>query len=184
METLPESTIKRVSFFTRVIAIFFDAIGISLLSIGLSYIIMQWTASNVADGFDAYSMFSGGLGLVFVPIILSILLIFMEGYYGTDIGKMYMGLRIANQDGTRASTQTLMTRAFLKHAGSITYYALVPILGVVSETDTIATLLYKASMGYSCLVFVGCFAALGAGRQALHDVVCHTAVFYTEDIVE
>ncbi|MCS7000760.1 MAG: RDD family protein [Bacteroidota bacterium] len=102
-------------------------------------------------------------------------------YYGlTEIflaaspGKMMLGIKIASQDGTPASTQALATRWFIKSG-------LSSLLGVVATlSDSIVlSVLYPL---VSFIVFIGYFFVFGEKRQALHDLIAKTAVYRREHI--
>jgi uncharacterized RDD family membrane protein YckC len=87
---------------------------------------------------------------------------------------MLLGLKIASETGSPATQNQLVMRWALKNSGSligllaIIIGAVVPFLGmIIGWIGALANL----------AIFVGCFLTLGAQRQALHDILAHTAVF-------
>jgi uncharacterized RDD family membrane protein YckC len=99
------------------------------------------------------------------------------GYWSTEIfmaaspGKKLLGLVIANEDGTSAPPDRLAMRWAIKHAPNI--------LGLVIAIFPLGIrgILGWFNMLVALAVFVGCFLTLGQARQALHDILAHTAVF-------
>ena len=81
----------------------------------------------------------------------------MEGFTGQTPGKMILGITVANMNGEKATIDKLLLRAFIKITGSF-----VGIIGFI--------------------IFVGCFLVLGEKKQALHDIICKTAVYKKSDI--
>ena len=92
-------------------------------------------------------------GIAFTSVFFYI----MEGFTGQTPGKMILGITVANMSGEKASLDKLLLRAFIKVTGSV-----VRIAGIV--------------------ITLGCFLVLGNKKQALHDIICKTAVFNKSDI--
>jgi uncharacterized RDD family membrane protein YckC len=92
-------------------------------------------------------------GIAFTSIFFYVL----EGFTGQTPGKMILGITVANMNGEKASIDKLLLRAFIKITGSF-----VGIIGLI--------------------IFVGCFLVLGEKKQALHDIICKTAVYKKSDI--
>ena len=92
-------------------------------------------------------------GIAFTSIFFYVL----EGFTGQTPGKMILGITVANMNGEKASIDKLLLRAFIKITGSF-----VGIIGLI--------------------IFVGCFLVLGEKKQALHDIICKTAVYKKTDI--
>ena len=92
-------------------------------------------------------------GIAFTSIFFYVL----EGFTGQTPGKMILGITVANMNGEKASIDKLLVRAFIKITGSF-----VGIIGLI--------------------IFVGCFLVLGEKKQALHDIICKTAVYKKSDI--
>ena len=93
-------------------------------------------------------------GIAFTSIFFYVL----EGFTGQTPGKMILGITVANMNGEKASIDKLLLRAFIKITGSF-----VGIIGLI--------------------IFIGCFFVLGEKKQALHDIICKTAVYRKSDLV-
>ena len=93
-------------------------------------------------------------GIAFTSIFFYVL----EGFTGQTPGKMVLGITVANMNGEKATIDKLLLRAFIKIIGSF-----VGIIGFI--------------------IFIGCFLVLGEKKQALHDIICKTAVYKKSDIV-
>jgi uncharacterized RDD family membrane protein YckC len=92
-------------------------------------------------------------GIAFTSIFFYVL----EGFTGQTPGKMILGITVANMNGEKASIDKLLMRAFIKITGSF-----VGIVGLI--------------------IFIGCFFVLGEKKQALHDIICKTAVYNKSDL--
>ena len=92
-------------------------------------------------------------GIVFTSLFFYVL----EGFTGQTPGKMILGITVANMNGEKASIDKLLLRAFIKITGSF-----VGIIGFI--------------------IFIGCFLVLGEKKQALHDIICKTAIFNKSDL--
>jgi len=92
-------------------------------------------------------------GIAFTSIFFYVL----EGFTGQTPGKMILGITVANMNGEKATIDKLLLRAFIKITGSF-----VGIIGFI--------------------IFIGCFFVLGKKKQALHDIICKTAVYNKSDI--
>ena len=93
-------------------------------------------------------------GIAFTSIFFYVL----EGFTGQTPGKMILGITVANMNGEKATIDKLLLRAFIKIIGSF-----VGIIGFI--------------------IFIGCFLVLGKKKQALHDIICKTAVYKKSEIV-
>lgn len=107
----------------------------------------------------------GVMAAVFVIVPLYGL---VEGITGWTLGKLMLGIKIGNADGTAAGSSTLLTRYVLKYGNCL--------LGLISVLSGIAILRTLGSV-WGLIWFIGCFFALGAAKQALHDQIAKTAVF-------
>ena len=115
--------------------------------------------------------------LAILPI--SFIITFM--YYSLEVvlaatpGKLILGIQIANQDRTYATTLTLFLRFIYKHLETI--LALLAFLTAIKPIDFTSSVV-------SLAIFVGFFFVLGRKRQAFHDMFAKTAVFYKTEIIE
>jgi uncharacterized RDD family membrane protein YckC len=103
-----------------------------------------------------------------VAFVIGCIYFLIEGFTGYTLGKLILGIRVANEDGTLASVPTLLSRFALKNIGSV--------LGIVAIITGISFLNVLGNVG-ALIIFVGCFLVLGMSRQALHDRIVHTAVY-------
>ncbi|WP_299250143.1 RDD family protein [uncultured Cytophaga sp.] len=185
MENTTEVT--RVDFGTRLAALLLDVLIIFGISFVAAPIIGGFLGAAVATagaetmgGTDpaAAAAVGGFLGslmalMVVVPTIYVVYYL-IEGLTGLTLGKLILGIKVANQDGTAAPVGTLMTRWAVKSSGNI-----LTILGTILGISILGSI-----GGYvGLIIFVGCFMVLGAKKQAIHDMVAKTAVFKKSDIV-
>jgi uncharacterized RDD family membrane protein YckC len=159
---------ERQGFGIRLGAFLIDVVAIVILSVIIALIFGQ--------GFVfPYSNRAGmGVGVVLVRSLVVLAYWSTEIFRAASPGKMALGLSIAGENGSAATQNQLVTRWAVKNAGNLiglaaaVVGAVIPIfgfvLGIVSGLAALA-------------VVVGCFLALGVQRQALHDMLAHTAVF-------
>ena len=93
-------------------------------------------------------------GIAFTSVFFYVL----EGFTGQTPGKMILGITVANMNGKKATIDKLLLRAFIKIIGSF--------FGII---------------GF--IIFIGCFLVLGEKKQALHDIICKTAVYKKSEIL-
>jgi uncharacterized RDD family membrane protein YckC len=98
----------------------------------------------------------------------------IEGFTGRALGKLILGLRIANADGRKATPARLLARMAVKQSG-----ALIAFVGMLTGVYTFA----QVAQLPSWLITLGCLLVLGQKRQALHDLAAKTAVFRNTDVV-
>ena len=113
-------------------------------------------------------MFGAIAGMIIAAAVLGLAYFLIEGFTGYTLGKLLLGMRIANADGTQAQVSKLLARWAVKNNNSI-----FSILAVATGVHAFRPL---GSLG-GLVIFVGCFLALGASKQALHDRICDTAVW-------
>ncbi|GIV56644.1 MAG: hypothetical protein KatS3mg040_1412 [Candidatus Kapaibacterium sp.] len=184
----------RIGFGRRLGALLIDAVIIAALAAGVytiahdtfekllsTYISHQLQEQSVAlselDGEQADAIMdftTAGIVWGFIAGSLALLYSLMEIAYGATLGKMALGIKIANADATTASTGTLATRWFIK-SGLASLLNLLATLTAASILSTLATIV-------GIVIFIGCFFVLGANRQALHDMIAKTAVYRRRDI--
>ena len=104
------------------------------------------------------------------------------GYWSTEIfraaspGKMILGLKIGSETGAPAMQNQLMMRYAIKQSPWLLMLVagIIPFVGFIFGIVAILAAL---------AIFVGCFLVLGAQRQALHDMLAHTAVYRVAPVV-
>lgn len=89
-----------------------------------------------------------------------------EIIWGVSLGKLMLKLRIVNANGNDASKGVLAGRYVVKHIGTV--FSVLVLVGV-SLLTSLGNLL-------EIVAFIGCFFAIGDNKQALHDIICRTAV--------
>jgi uncharacterized RDD family membrane protein YckC len=131
-------------------------------------------AMSTGTGSDAQTAAAmGGMlgalaGMLIAAAVLTLAYFLIEGFTGYTLGKLMLGIRIGNADGTQAPVSRLLLRWAVKNNSF-----LLRVLAVATGVRLLATL---GSLG-GLVYFIGCFLALGASKQALHDRICDTAVW-------
>lgn len=90
-----------------------------------------------------------------------------ELFTNASPGKRIMGIAIGSDTGEPASRALLARRWALRYGAYL--------LALFAATTTLSSII-------SFLVTCGFLLALGAQRQALHDMAVHSAVYYREDV--
>ncbi len=181
-----QSTPERIGFGKRLGAYLLDfvAAGIGGSIIGMfagAALATLFFASEMGEGMDEAEALGGGfvgiiggmLGTVAGMMLIVLLIMLMEAFTGQTIGKMILGIKNGNDDGSSASTGTLITRAAIKYIGTI--------MAVVAGITGVAMLGSLGSLA-GFIVFIGCFFVLGDKKQGFHDMIAKTAVFNKSDL--
>lgn len=178
--------LERVGFGKRLGAYLLDfvAAGIGGAIIGMfagATLAALFFATEAGEGMDEAEALGGGivgiiggmLGTIAGMLIIVLLIMLLEAFTGQTIGKMILGIKNANADGTEASTGTLLTRAGIKYISTImTVLAGITGVGMLASFGSLA--------GFA--VFIGFFFILGDKKQGFHDMISKTAVFDKSDI--
>lgn len=177
---------QRIGFGKRLGALVLDCIIVSVLSwLGAGTIagIFGGAAATAASaaasgmaGVDTTAVSAavvGGVLAAMVGFFISLAVIgtvyfLIEGFTGFTLGKLILGIRIANADGTAAGVPTLLGRYLLKNCNYV-----LTLLSFATGVHALATL---GNVG-GLIIFVGCFFVLGSARQAFHDMIMKTAVY-------
>lgn len=131
-------------------------------------------ADSLAAGMAAVGGLLGGVfAFAIAAALIGVVYFLIEGFTGFTLGKLMLGIRVANDDGTAAPVPKLLFRFALKNSSSI-----LSVLGVLSGVYALFTLSRLASLA----IFVGCFFTLGMKKQAFHDMIAKTAVYKKADI--
>ena len=174
---------KRIGFGPRLGAFAIDIVFVWILAGILSRLSSAWMAVQAQAQVDELmasnpfiaNLYTGDmLNMVLATTRISLIVIFArllyfstEIFLGASVGKLLLGLKIANADGSDASVGVLVARYLLKHIGKVcTVLALLCIPAVFN--------LFGKLFGFA--IFVGCFFAAGERHQALHDMICKTVV--------
>jgi uncharacterized RDD family membrane protein YckC len=108
------------------------------------------------------------IGMFIAFAVIGTLYFLIEGFTGFTLGKLILGIRIANADGTAAGVPTLLGRYLLKNCNLV--------LSLVGFATGVHALITLGRLG-GLIIFVGCFFTLGAAKQAFHDMIMKTAVY-------
>ncbi|MFM8243861.1 MAG: RDD family protein, partial [Crocinitomicaceae bacterium] len=140
-------------------------IGVVIASVAFS------SAGSAAASGSAEGVQTGAVATILGPIIGMALYNLVEAITGASVGKMILGLVVANQDGTQGDISLFMKRWAIKNIGYI-----FTILSI-----WVTALYWVGSLG-SLIIFIGCFMALGAEKLTLHDKIANTAVYKKSDV--
>lgn len=122
---------------------------------------------------DMGGFFITMMGWMGGAMLAGFIFIIIEALSGATPGKMMLGIKIANEDGTAANTSIYLKRTALKNISTV-----INIVSTITGIVMLATL--GSVLGFA--IFIGCFFVLGAKRQSFHDMIAKTAVFNKTDI--
>lgn len=110
----------------------------------------------------------------YIGMFALILIYFIpEIFIGASVGKLALNIRIADKERFTAQVGKLITRYVLKHISNIvsfiTYISGIMLLGTLGSL-----------LGF--VIFIGCFFVLGQNKQAFHDMIAGTAVYYKDEL--
>ncbi len=167
---------KRVGFGPRLGAYVIDGVLVVVLCLILGSVIGGLVGAG--SGSDAGSAAVGGImgmlaGVMLAVPVLGTIYFLIEGLFGFTLGKLILGLRVANADGSKGSIGLYLTRYAVKN---ISY-----ILGLLSALLSISFIGTLGNIG-ALVIFIGCFFVLGASKQAFHDKIAKSAIFKKADI--
>ncbi len=154
-----------------VIGIFAGA-SLAAIIMGSGEMGSEMEGAEMAGGALA-GMMAGMAGTIAGMLLIFLIIMLLEAFTGQTIGKMILGIKNGNEDGSAASTGTLLTRALIKYIATV-MTVLAGITGV-AMLGSIGNLL-----GF--IVFIGFFFVLGDKKQGFHDLIAKTAVFNKSDI--
>lgn len=129
------------------------------------------SAVSAASSGSASGAATGIAAMIMGPFIGLALYNLVEAITGASVGKMILGLVVANQDGTQGDISLFMKRWAIKNIGYI--FTIISIW--------VPALYLVGSLG-SLVIFIGCFMALGDAKLALHDTIAKTAVYKKADV--
>jgi uncharacterized RDD family membrane protein YckC len=171
---------QRIGFGPRLGALIIDAVICGLLVAvlggfvgGMLGAVAGGAGAALADKNATSAAAMGGMigalaGMIIAAVVISLVYFLIEGFTGFTLGKLILGMQVGNADGTRAPTSKLLARWACKNNNAIfTMLAAVTGIGIFKLFGTLGGLAF----------LVGCFFALSATKQALHDRICDTAVW-------
>ena len=174
---------NRIGFGPRLGAYVIDIVFVWILSTVISRVASTWmlvqaqTRVNelMASNPVIAGMYTGEMLDMLVSVTrISLIIVFArllyfstEIFLGASVGKLLLGLKIANVDGGNATVGELVVRYLLKHISKVcTILALLCIPVVFNFMGSL----------FGFVIFIGCFFAAGDKHQALHDMMCRTIV--------
>lgn len=171
---------KRIGFLTRFGAAIIDYVLVSILSVVLGATIgglLGVGAGATSEAGAMGGMAGGVMGmmagiLIGAPVIATIYFL-IEGVLGASPGKMMLGIKIGNADGSRASIGSYLIRWGVKNI-----YFILGLIAALTQVGIIGTI----GMILGLIIFIGCFFVLTAKRQAFHDMAAKTAIFKRSDL--
>lgn len=115
------------------------------------------------------------LGMVPVIGVITLLYFSSEMFFGASLGKLMLSIRIGSDDRYLASFPKLLARYIMKNISIISSmigYSLS--LVVVDATGDFLQF----------VIYFGFLFTIAARKQAFHDMLSATAVYYTNEIIE
>jgi uncharacterized RDD family membrane protein YckC len=166
---------QRIGFGKRLGALLLDCVIVGVLVVVLGGAVggmLGLTAEGLAAAGQPGAMTGAAMGamvgMMAAMAVIALVYFLMEGFTGYTLGKLILGIRIANEDGSQAGVSTLFARWALKNISS-----LLTVAAVITGIELFGVL---GNVG-GLVIFVGCFLVLGMSRQALHDRLVKTAVY-------
>ncbi|MCE2438949.1 MAG: RDD family protein [Candidatus Latescibacteria bacterium] len=166
----PVDAAGRIGFNRRFGAFAIDVIAVWILT-SITGIVTGENGPEASSGLHHLSDLTrmmAGVGVIVSSVQLLYCLI--EGLTGASPGKMVLRIHIRDASGAPAATGTLILRMAVKH---------IKVVATLLVSLTGSHLLTIVGLAGGVIFFFGCFLALGAARQALHDRILQTAVFAT-----
>jgi uncharacterized RDD family membrane protein YckC len=181
----------RVGFWPRLGAALIDFAVVVAVGFLISDLVSSWFADYLAQSFArAQAKLDPKAAAAMTPALIQVTqtmarislgaVLFglpyalLEGLTGRALGKLLLGLRIADVDGKPAKRGRLLGRAALKDLHRI--LTLVAMLTGVELFAQIAQVPFW-------VMALGCFFVFAAHRRALHDLAAGTAVYRNSDVV-
>jgi uncharacterized RDD family membrane protein YckC len=161
------SQAKRVGFWLRALATLIDFVFVAILCfVAVTVLEVLGVPRQVSRHWvDAFANYT----------IIAVILLYTacDVIFRGTLGKIFVGLRIANADSSMASRWTLANRWTYKWM-----FLFVMALGVFFGH----ALLTSLGNLWEFLIVLGCFAAMGESKLTWHDRWARTAVFHEHDL--
>lgn len=111
----------------------------------------------------------------FLPLSVAVTLVYysLEVIFARSLGKMVLGIIIGDANKKYATIPQLLLRLAIKEINII--FSLLVLITSLDFFGTIGSIL-------SFVVFIGCFFVLGQRKQAFHDMLARTAVYYKDEL--
>ncbi len=182
---------QRIGFGTRLLAYLIDTVIIFILEWPLTFLLaFIGFGAGSAIGAGAGSMQAepgaavvggifgaifGSIGFTLVGMVGFVALYFAtEIFTGYTLGKYLLGIQIYDENKIKPSLKASLIRFSLKSS----YFILITLSFVFLFIAPVLYLVFSTAALLIGTVFtLGYFAALGAKKQALHDILSKTAVY-------
>ena len=171
---------NRIGFGKRLGAAIIDGILITILTMLLGTVVMgifglgAGVAGQSGDAEAAAGLIMGMVGSLTIGLpVFATLYMLIEGVVGASPGKMILGIKIGNADGTPASVGTYLLRWVIKNISFV--LGLIAAIASIGIIGTIGNIL-------GLVILIGCFFVLASKRQAFHDMAAKTAIFNRADL--
>ena len=165
-----DTAAERTGFGRRLGAFAIDIVIVTILTSVAGFVTGDTNGPESTDLHHLSDLTRLMAGVGPVVATLQILYSLIEGLTGASPGKMILRIQIRDASGAPAAIGTLILRMAVKHVKVVATF-LVALTG--------SQMLTVVGLAGGVIVFFGCFLALGAARQALHDRMVQTAVFST-----
>lgn len=183
---------NRIGFGRRLGAYLLDFILIAALSIVIAVIGFASVFSEVFADMEAGKTAgdmktafgtagTGVMGYMVIIYIFSFLIFLLEGLTGYTPGKFLLEIKIGDKTHTNATVGKLMSRFVIKNCSSI--IALIVLFIAMTQSSMEIYMTWSKAGGLlGLIVFIGYFFALGNNKQALHDMIAGTAVYWSNSL--
>lgn len=114
--------------------------------------------------------------MIYAGLISPIVYWTIEARSGASPGKRILKLRIGREDGAIAQPSVILMRTIIKLSDRI-----LKLIVLIPVPDIIARGVNSASSLVELVLIIGCLVVLSAKKQALHDMIAHTAIFRTNE---
>jgi len=109
-----------------------------------------------------------------LALIVSLIYYSLEAFIGATLGKLTLGIKIGNLNRENATINQLLLRYSIKNINVL--LSLIGLIPALSFLNSIGSLL-------GIIVFIGYFFIFSEKKQALHDKIANTAVYYKDEII-
>ncbi|NLO18988.1 MAG: RDD family protein [Ignavibacteria bacterium] len=177
----------RIGFGKRFLAFFIDSLIITII------ILFVYNATGFFDSATIFAeeikefatnplafeevleeFFEDNLSNFYFAYIISLAFFSLEIMVGASLGKLILGIQIADSNRRPASAAKLLKRYLIKHLVSI-----VSIVWLLTRISFINS--FSSIVGVT--IFIGYFFALSQKKQTFQDMIAGTAVFDKRDII-
>lgn len=167
----------RVGFGRRLGAFLLDTLYLMLLSGVVSLFFLDFSQFQAFAGTDIKEIIelSENIAQVLVPVqvVLTLLYYSLEIFVGASLGKMTLNIVIADKDRFAADKSKLLSRYLIKHISTI--FSGIAFVTSISFIGSLGSFLYF-------ILVVGFFWTLSENKQAFHDMLTKTAVYYKDEL--